>query len=410
MKIKKINLLDISILQLCIMIIAFNDWGSLVIFSQVLAFGMSCLYYLKNHCLKVNVDVYKYMKYKSFFILWGAFGIFTSIYSDMVLSILIALCLRTMTGITILLYVTNNERRIKFVRYLIIAGCLLCLRMLIVVPINAWGTERVGVYLSHNNAVSYNFTGITFAIGLIAAFLFYEKKAIKNTKLRIVFILVFSIFSLLTGSKKQIFFLMISISIYIICISKSFIKLMKNTVIGSFILFILGFLIFKVEVLYNVIGERFIAFLSYFFRQNSVADASTISRALYLKEAWRIFKVYPIFGVGLDCFRYFNTYAECWAENNFMELLADTGLIGVIIYYFIYLEIFKGLIKRIKKFHYFLDIQILIVFTCMLVVDLTMVSYPSSLLQFHFAFLYATSIISRKNINKLKERIYCGKR
>lgn len=410
MKIKKINLLDISILQLCIMIIAFNDWGSLVIFSQVLAFAVSSLYYLKNHCLKVNVDAYKYMKYKGFFILWAAFGIFTSIYSNIVLSILIALCLRTMTGITILLYVIDNEKRIKFIRYLIIAGCLLCLRMLIVVPINAWGTERVGVYLSHNNVISYNFTGVTFAIGLIAEFLFYEKEAIKNTKLRIIFILVFSIFSLLTGSKKQIFFLIISISIYIICISKSFIKLIKNIVIGSIILFILGILIFKIEALYNVIGERFIAFLSYFSNQNNTADASTVSRALYLEEAWRIFKIYPIFGVGLDCFRYFNTYAECWAENNFMELLADTGLIGVIIYYFIYLEIFKGLIKRIKKFHYFLDIQILIVFVCILIVDLTMVSYPSSILQLHLTFLYATSIISRKNVNKLKERIYRGKR
>ncbi len=405
MKIQKINLLDIAILQLCIIMIAFNDWGTLVILSQVFAFGMVCFNAVYQHYLKFHISTGKYIVYKGFFLLWGSIGLLTSVYPNVVLSIIIALCLRTMTGITILMYVKDNEKRINFMKYLAIAGCILCIRMLIVVPGSAWGSERVGIYLSHNQGNSYNFTGVTFAIGIIAAFLFCEKEAIKNTKVRIGLIAIFSIFSLLTGSKKQIFFLLISILVYGICTSKNPLKFLQNMLWIAASFAVLCFAIFKVDVLYDVIGERFLAFLSYFSDQNSsMADASTISRGIYLKEAWRVFQEYPIIGVGYDCFRYYNTYAFCWAENNFMELLADVGLIGVVVYYLIYIEIFKGLLKRVVKFHDALDIQILIVLICMIVVDFTMVSYASSILQFHVAFLYASSIVSRTDTKKLREK------
>lgn len=405
MKIKKISLLDISIFQLCIIMLAFNDWSSLVILSQILAFGMICLDALKKKYLSFDKSVYKYILYRALFILWGGIGLVASVYPRVVSSIITALCLRVMTGITILMYVRDNERRIKFMKYLITSGSVLCIRMLIVVPVSAWGSERVGIYLAHNQGNAYNFTGVTFAIGLIAAFLFCEKEAIKNTKIRILLIAVFSIFSLLTGSKKQIFFLAISILIYGICISKTPLKFLRNILWIVVSLTVLVFMILNVDALYDVIGERFIAFLSYFSKQNnSIADASTISRGLYLKDAWRVFVGHPILGVGFDCFRHYNMYASCWAENNFMELLADIGFIGLVLYYIIYSEMFKGIFKRIKKFHDFLDIEILIVLVCMLVVDFTMVSYPSSILQFHVAFLYASSIVSRTRRKNLREK------
>lgn len=398
MKIKKLNLLDISILQLCIIMIAFNDWSSLAIFSQVIAFGIICLDCLKKQSIKISISTGKYIIYKGLFVLWGCTGLVMSAYSQVVSSIIISLCLRTMTGITVLMYIKDNNRRLKFMKHLIIAGCVLCARMIIVVPIAAWGTERVGIYLSHNPANSYNNTGITFAIGIIIAFLFYEKEVIKNNKLRILLIIIFSIFSLFSGSKKQIFFIVASIIVYAICTSKTPLKFVRNLLGIIVSLGILAFLIFKVDALYNVIGERFLAFLSYFSEQNnSMADASTISRGLYLKDAWRVFKLHPVFGVGFDCFKYFNVYASCWAENNFMELLADVGVIGVILYYLLYVEMIKGLFKRINKYHHFLDIEILIVLVCMMIVDFTMVSYANSILQFHVTFLYASSSISRLN-------------
>ncbi len=57
--------------------------------------------------------------------------------------------------------------------------------------------------------------------------------------------------------------------------------------------------------------------------------------------AWEVATEYPL-GVGLDNFR---VLAGAYAHSNYLELLADTGLIGVLLYYTVFLLIIVKLIK-----------------------------------------------------------------
>ena len=84
------------------------------------------------------------------------------------------------------------------------------------------------------------------------------------------------------------------------------------------------------------------------FLGRGVVDNSTIERMRLKDLGKELFLSNPIFGVGIDCARYFTTSLfgkTFYLHDNYIELLADGGIIGFVIYYWIYLEI---LIKMLK--------------------------------------------------------------
>ena len=89
------------------------------------------------------------------------------------------------------------------------------------------------------------------------------------------------------------------------------------------------------------------------------------------------FKESPILGIGLDNARLLTraTYGfDHYLHNNFVELLADTGLLGFCSYYSMYLYCFYNFIKLFKTHdrELFACITILVL---RLVLDYGMVSY-----------------------------------
>ena len=172
-------------------------------------------------------------------------------------------------------------------------------------------------------------------------------------------------------------------------------EVIRNLFISGIILLILLFLIFKVDILYNSIGIRVIQMLSYFFDTKIGVDPSTVSRMNFLKDSWDVFLKNPILGIGIGGYKYVNNYEFVWAENTVLELLADVGIVGTCIYYYLHFEILKSVIKRIKKRNDF-DVQIIVIFVCLIFIDLTMVSYYNYVLQFYLAFIYSENYIAKK--------------
>ena len=214
-----------------------------------------------------------------------------------------------------------------------------------------------------------------------------------KNKTDIICIIVFIIISLLSGSKKQIFITIIAIMILLLFKSKNFIKALKNITIGILISTIFLIIIMKTPILYNAIGVRLISFSSLFLENDIEIDKSTETRKEFLGEAFTVFLKNPLNGIGIDGFKYVNRYQFTWAENNFLELLADLGIFGMIIYYMPHLKIILELKRRIKKKKN-IDISLLVEIICLVFIDLFMVSYASSTLQFFLAFIYAQNTIS----------------
>jgi len=119
-------------------------------------------------------------------------------------------------------------------------------------------------------------------------------------------------------------------------------------------------------------------------------DYSAYERQKLIHYGIRMWLDHPIFGVGLDNFRivikdYWPISNRLYSHNNYIELLSTIGTIGTIIYYGIYLSIFKrfnGVLKeqKSKSNNSIQLIHILItVMVCILVLEFVTVTYYSKL-------------------------------
>lgn len=396
LRLKKNSISDWAILFLTIVMLCFKDYNKLVYGTQVLVFGIILVFSNQSAGLKISKQKIKYLEYKMLFVLWCLVGYLWAAHKADVLSWSVALTVRAMTGFSIIMYADDRNRRDKLIKYMIVASVLLCVRMMISVPVSAWGAERVGNYLAHNSSNSYGNTGITYVLGIVCVYLFPKLGIFKRYWVRYFLILLFSVFSLLSGSKKHIIILMICILISSLLSSRSISKSLRNILAGMVVIALGLFVIFRNALLYEAIGRRILGFLSFAgFSSKVVADASSIGRGMIIQEAIRVFKQHPICGVGIANFRYYDQYALAWAENNYLELLADVGIIGAIAYYLIYFDVIKVIRSKFQRNNP--DILLLLMLTiCLLFVDFTMVSYANTTLQFHLACLFAFCQIERK--------------
>lgn len=398
LRLKKSVISDWTIFILTVVMLCFKDYNTLAYLTQVVVFVILLFIKLESTGFEIRKYQIKYLEYKFIFILWCFLSYAWAAYKNDVLNQTVTLMFRAMTGFSIIMYVDNRENKDKMIKYLIIAAMILCARMAISVPMSAWGSERVGKYLAHDASNSYGNTGITYVLGIVCVYLFPRLNLIKRNWVRYVLILVFSLFSLLSGSRKHIVILMTCVLITSLLSSRSMTKTLRNIVMGIAVTAAGLFVIFNNALLYEAIGIRLLGFLSFTGMNNSVAaDVSSIGRGRIIQEAIRVFAQNPICGVGIANFKYYNRYTLIWAENNYLELLTDVGIIGLILYYLLFFEIFRIIRAKFERSNP--DILLLLMLSvCLLFVDSTMVSYTSNTLQFHLACLFAFCQIEKYNV------------
>ena len=80
-----------------------------------------------------------------------------------------------------------------------------------------------------------------------------------------------------------------------------------------------------------------------------VIDKSTIMRGTLRDFGIQLFKDHPIGGVGIDCARFFTIGLFDYGyhtHNNYVELLADGGILGLVAYYWLYLHMLIQMLKH----------------------------------------------------------------
>lgn len=85
---------------------------------------------------------------------------------------------------------------------------------------------------------------------------------------------------------------------------------------------------------FQLLKERILSFL-FSITNDAAADVSLRSRSSYIEIGFALFKEHPILGVGIDNARLY-TSRNVYLHNNFIELLADGGLVGFVLYYWMY--------------------------------------------------------------------------
>ena len=168
-----------------------------------------------------------------------------------------------------------------------------------------------------NNENDY---GLVFASSVLVAFYFVTQG---KSKLHLISTVLFTIFALMSGSKKAV--IMIVAGIIGISIFAYGIKRLWKLLLVLAILFA-GYLIIMNTGLFPSIVERLSSFLS---RDLNVGDQN---REMFRQKGLELIFQRPLFGYGLSSFAHVSGYGV-YSHDNFIEIGVGSGVIGLILYY-----------------------------------------------------------------------------
>jgi O-antigen ligase len=261
------------------------------------------------------------------------------------------------------------------------------------------GVDNVISVLTIAGRLSSTFDNIN-SIGMLAAitviialyYLMYE-----GFSLCFMFTVPAIILIIASGSRKAlvilVFGVLLLLSLKIISKQKVFgiIKICIFLFITYFI--VLGLSSLKV---FTGIGLRMQGLLAAITGQGTI-DHSAWLRQQYIKIGLQIFKNHPFLGIGMGNVHILNSINDTYLHNNYIELLANGGIIGFTLYYSIFIFFFKRIFAAKDS----TDNKAKIVITlmlCLLISDYGMVSYYSKNTLFYFLlfFLYTLKLPRKK--------------
>lgn len=253
-------------------------------------------------------------------------------------------------------------------------------------------------YYGINNCINMIFSGMRVGdeidnvnrIGLEVAvtYLLILFVGINNSK-KYLFLLPFPLIVALGTGSRKVFLLLLLGTILLVLFNSENNKL-KGIIKKVLVLIALAVII---KTAFNTFSDfsiikRINTFTNYYTGEGKV-DHSTIERNLYIKYGFDEFINHPIFGIGAANSGYITSKVSgmfTYLHNNYIELLATTGIIGFTLYYFNYYYLIKKTINvkcdgvkenNIKNF-------MIILMILLLILDYGQVSYYTKNLYVYF--------------------------
>lgn len=234
-----------------------------------------------------------------------------------------------------------------------------------------------------------NGLAITLFLSNFMSFYYLNQMRTQNKYFYIIYMNIFmSLFTIIaTGSKKGLILSAVLLVSYIFSNlefnKKIILKLIKNLLILATVTFILiqvvDFSAFT-EQLDKLLFRLELAMDT--FQSNKSGDKSTKDRLLLIQYGYEYFQNNPLLGMGNTSFTAIHGF---YAHNNYIDILANLGLVGFIIYYSMHilllLKIFELKEMKIKILFLFFVISILMM-------DFALVSYYSKVIILFLTVVY----------------------
>lgn len=204
--------------------------------------------------------------------------------------------------------------------------------------------DRLGAEVTGN---ANSFSALLMVSSVFAAWFFVYKKGFQ--KYFCLASLIFQMFMMgLSGGRKTVIVVVVCLLWFILMhdTSKSR-KVAGNVLKAAVILALLYWAVMKIPVLYTSIGARFEELFTMLSGGESAVSSDTV-RDEMVRMGLQKWLECPIWGYGLDTFKYYNremTGHFYYAHNNYVELLYDLGLLGIVLYYSFYIYLFQKLRK-----------------------------------------------------------------
>lgn len=254
--------------------------------------------------------------------------------------------------------------------------------------------QRLGVS-TVNEAWNANSIGLMASYAMVFSIyyflFFYTNRDLKGKVFFVALLGFFGTAIILSGSRKAILIVVVSLLSYLMVSSKS--HIIRNIIIALSVVAIIIYLLFNVPFLYDNIGYRFGSLFS--MMQGTGGDKSALVRQDMVEVGLRAFWNRPIFGYGINCFK--DIYGSVsglvvYAHNNYIELLVDVGIVGVAAYYGYLLYILVATKKRTKDAIFAFSLLLSI-----LVTDYGIVSYYDGFIQYVLCILICIFYTSQNN-------------
>lgn len=328
------------------------------------------------------------------FILICTLSLFYAIDKDIALTKIKTLILIFIVMISLVNYIDTMGKIEKVIKYFIYSGVITSFYVLINSDFSQ--ITRFGGELGNVNDIGMNIAlSSTFCVYIILA-----QKKYSYT----LFLLIMIPTILLTGSRKALIFILISVLLILFLRNKnSFKNIFQISIVIALIFAIAYYPIFKIPLFYQTIGVRVENLFS--FLSGAGTNEASLNIRLYMTEfGLHVFKAKPLLGYGIDNYKVLyglNSGMQTYAHNNYIELMVDIGILGVTTYYLTQIIVLRELFYASKEIK---NKTICYAFTAIVVLYITL---SSSLVYYdskHFSILLAiTNVISR--IVKLDNKI-----
>ena len=338
-----------------------------VVLAAVLIFNI-----LKSNGFKLNA----YISWAIIFLLYNIMMIQFSSYKNYAFEYTMTLLYILVINIGICSYMMKHDIVEGMIKVFIFST--------IVEAIITFGQYGLLVFLNtrRTDEGSANTLGFYAAMGVILSLLMYKRGRGRNQRHLFVFSSFICIaIALFSASRKAIVYVVVPLVVYWILSSKNPITTFRNVVIAVTVVGVGYYALMKIPFAYKLLGSRVESMVAGFLGR--ATDSSTSTRLRLIEAGMTWFRQKPWFGYGLANYSAMNWAIRgsiYYAHNNYVELLVDCGLIGTLIYYWIYIHIiYKAALNKDinrKARGYIIGIM-----TCFLIGDYGMVSYNFAIFQ-----------------------------
>ncbi|MBS1907895.1 MAG: O-antigen ligase family protein [Actinobacteria bacterium] len=149
--------------------------------------------------------------------------------------------------------------------------------------------------------------------------------------------LALAMFLVFTSGRRGFLLVIVFIAVLLLITAKSLGKRVASIGIAAIIVVFVYWLVVSNDVFYQYLGQRIQSFMNFVTDDGSAPDASTQGRSWLIDYGYSLYLASPWFGHGIDSFTpQFNALHGSWhtsADNNYVELLTDLGILGLLAYY-----------------------------------------------------------------------------
>jgi len=365
--------------------IAFNsDWqsNSMLWWSSI---GLLALSYAYKHHWKI---VLRFNWYDTWWIIFTAIALLSSTYAvrpstvfDSVKTFLVMFAATYLIGRDI-----KSDKECEETLYiLLLALFVACAYVFLFLDLEAFVLTRIGA--ADTGRWNANTVGIMTAFGILIALYFLKvRKSVLNRLLMLLAVGLFAYLLVITASRKAVLMLVIGFCANLLLQDPK--RIVRNALLIPMILCLSYWAVMEIPMLYELIGWRIDGMIAAATGGTSRADSSSLLRLAYISFAVDCFFENPILGCGMDNFRFFNPIQQTYSHNNFTEIAADLGIVGLIAYYWIFIAIIIDHFRKKRRDR--LNTLLFVFIMLYLMVHYAMVT-ASSTLQNIFICLYIIS-------------------